>query len=638
MQTKTATLTLFIFLFSALAGFAQQTPCVKIESILVAACTSPGSPEGSNEMMRFRIGDTDLNTANMFITWGSGQYGWSGVVQNQNTANIVAAFNNTIQSCGFIKEPTNGVLPANSQVIIITGTATSTTANSFAALSDTIYMIFHNATNPGGHFLNYNTNPGAGNAQTTTISFSNIPGCSSTATYLRSDLININGVTPTGNSTPEEPGATVLFDENMNPTYINNGCIASIDFISANWNSPGILCQTADPINLNTLVTGTPGGFWTGQGVTSSGTFNPAGLSGQIAITYNVLNEACGDTTTQTNIINVIEFPSADFNLPETICENGQPLNLADLVTGTTGGTFSGPSIFQSTFNPAGNNGPVEITYTVGSGDCQSSNTQTIEVIVLPTPELSSTEGNYCPGDEVQAVEITNAGNASGVWFGTPDLQVPIAQGNSFTPAGTQNEDYYVILSLAGCTSEPTTYFYNFYPIETIISADLPDEIEAPFNLEAFNESSNAASCQWFLNGEPIQDVTGNALSLLLEQTGDYVLKLVCQNDKECIDQDSITFTIIDKTVLLEIPNVFTPNGDNVNDLFSFNAQGIKQMAGRIFNRWGKIVYEWEGLQAYWDGKINEKEAPAGTYFYVVDTTDIFDESKQTKGTVTLVR
>jgi gliding motility-associated-like protein len=88
----------------------------------------------------------------------------------------------------------------------------------------------------------------------------------------------------------------------------------------------------------------------------------------------------------------------------------------------------------------------------------------------------------------------------------------------------------------------------------------------------------------------------------------------------------------------LEIPNVFTPNGDNVNDLFSFNAQGIKQMAGRIFNRWGKIVYEWEGLQAYWDGKINEKEAPAGTYFYVVDTTDIFDESKQTKGTVTLVR
>ncbi|MFN4123092.1 MAG: gliding motility-associated C-terminal domain-containing protein [Flavobacteriales bacterium] len=634
MQTKTATLTLFIFLLSALVGFAQQNPCVKIESILVAACTSTGSPEGSNEMMRFRIGDTDLNTANMFITWGSGQYGWSGVVQNQNTANIVAAFNNTIQSCGFIKEPVNGLLPANSQVIIITGTSTSTTANSFAALSDTIYMIFHNATNQGGHFLNFSTNPPVNGTiqQTTTISFNNIPGCTSSATYFRDQLIMQNGMI--GN----EPGSTVLFDANMNPTYINNGCIASIDFISASWNSPGVLCQTADPIDLNTLVTGTPSGFWTGQGVSSAGIFSPAGLSGQIAITYNVLNEACGDTTTQTNIINVIEFPSADFNLPETICEDGQPLNLADLVTGTSGGTFTGPSIFQSTFNPAGNNGTVQITYTVGSGDCQTSSTQTIDVIVLPTPILSATEGNYCPGDEVQAVEITNAGNASGVWFGTPDLQVPIAQGNSFTPAGTQNDDFYVILSLAGCNSEPTTYIYNYYPIETILTADLPDEIEAPFNLEAFNESVNAASCQWFLNGEPIQDVNGNALSLLLEQTGDYVLKLVCQNDKECTDQDSITFTIIDKTVVLEIPNVFTPNGDNVNDLFTFNAQGIKQLAGRIFNRWGKIVYEWEGLQAYWDGKINDKEAPAGAYFYVVDTTDIFDVNKQIKGTVTLVR
>jgi hypothetical protein len=184
---------------------------VKIESILAAACTTPSSPEGSNEMMRFRLGDTPLNTSNMHIVWASGQYGYTGVIQNQNTANIVAAFNNSIQSCGFIKQPVNGVLPANSQVIIITGTNTSTTANSFAALSDTIYMIFQNAANPGGHFLNYSTNPPAiGNIQqTTTLSFNNISGCSSTATYMRNQLTMQNGLP--GN----QPGSTVLFDDDM---------------------------------------------------------------------------------------------------------------------------------------------------------------------------------------------------------------------------------------------------------------------------------------------------------------------------------------------------------------------------------------------------------------------------------------
>lgn len=633
LRIKLSLLLIALILFSE-SIIAQQNPCVKIESILVAACTSTGSPEGSNEMMRFSVGDQDLNTADMFITWGSGQYGWSGLAQNQNTANIVAAFNNTIQSCGFILEPTNGVLPANSQVIIITGTSTSTTANSFAALSDTIYMLFHNATNPGGHFLNYTAPPppfGQTLDQPTTISFSSFPGCTNTATYFRDQLIMQNGMI--GN----EPGSTVLFDANMNPTYINNGCIASINILSPSWNSPGTVCETDPGLNLNTFITGTPGGFWTGQGIADS-IFNPSGLAGAIEITYNVVNEACADTLSNTQIINVIQNPDASFSLPDTICNYDSPLQLNNFVTGDAGGTFSGTGVFQNSFNPAGINGPIEIIYNVGSGNCQATSTQSIEVIALPLPELSSTEGNYCPGEETEIIEILNAGDATGVWYGTPGLDIPIAQGNTFAPSGTSNNNYFVTLNLSGCVSEPASYAYNYFPLETIIEADVDDPAEAPYTLNAFNQSTDAVSCQWFLDDEPIEDVVGFSLSLLFETEGQFVLKLVCENEIGCTDVDSIIINVIDKTVLLNIPNVFTPNGDNVNDLFTFDVKGITQMSGRIFNRWGKIVYEWEGLEAYWDGKINDQDAPSGTYFFVVDTTDIFDETKQSKGTVTLVR
>jgi gliding motility-associated-like protein len=615
-----------LFLISLSSIIAQ--PCVKIESILVAACTSPGSLEGSNEMMRFKVGDTALNTVNMNIVWGSGQYAYFGVIQNASTANIVAQLNSTIQSCGYLKEPVNGVLPPNSQVLIITGTNTSTTANSFAQLSDTLWILFQNSAQSGGHFLNF-VETGI-LAQTTTISFLNIPNCSSTATYFRNQLLMINGMV--GN----EPGATVNFDENMNPTYINNGCIASIGGVSAEWNAPGNICALEEPINLDNLITGTPGGFWTGDGVTGN-IFNPAGLSGFANVTYNVVNEACNDTLTNTQVIIISPETDASFTLPENICNYDSPINLINTITGSTGGVFSGSSISFGTFNPTSLSGPYQITYTVGEGLCQSVLTQTINVIVLPDPQLSSNSGDYCPDEELETIEVLNAGTFTALWYDDEALTNEINEGATYTPNTTENINIYVTLNQAGCVSETAVYNLVIHPIETIIEADV-DTALAPFDLVAFNESTNAETCQWYLDGVAIDTISGLVFAVTLEEPGEYVLKLVCENEQGCKDSTEKTIVVFTDKVELVIPNVFTPNGDNVNDIFTFQVSGIKTMAGKIFNRWGQLVYEWDGLQAFWDGTVNDKDAPAGVYYYIVETVDIFDEAKDNKGTVTLIR
>jgi len=81
------------------------------------------------------------------------------------------------------------------------------------------------------------------------------------------------------------------------------------------------------------------------------------------------------------------------------------------------------------------------------------------------------------------------------------------------------------------------------------------------------------------------------------------------------------------------IPNIFTPNGDGINDLFE--VQGIKNdFYLLIFNRWGMKIFESDGN--WWNGKATgENESPEGTYFYVLN---IPGRPGIYRGTVTLLR
>lgn len=71
------------------------------------------------------------------------------------------------------------------------------------------------------------------------------------------------------------------------------------------------------------------------------------------------------------------------------------------------------------------------------------------------------------------------------------------------------------------------------------------------------------------------------------------------------------------------LPNVFTPNNDNKNDLFkSYNPGNyVKQVDMKIFNRWGKLVYKTTDANINWDGKEmnNKKTVSSGVYYYVCD-------------------
>ena len=88
---------------------------------------------------------------------------------------------------------------------------------------------------------------------------------------------------------------------------------------------------------------------------------------------------------------------------------------------------------------------------------------------------------------------------------------------------------------------------------------------------------------------------------------------------------------------LLEFPNVFTPNGDGINDLFEpIVESGIKSMHLLIIDRWGLTVFESDELNPAWDGKINGEKASEGVYFWVADYTDNTGKYQQAQGDIAI--
>lgn len=119
--------------------------------------------------------------------------------------------------------------------------------------------------------------------------------------------------------------------------------------------------------------------------------------------------------------------------------------------------------------------------------------------------------------------------------------------------------------------------------------------------------------------------------------SGSYTVTLIA-TDGPCSDTATIVITVEDG-LTLEIPNVFTPNGDITNDVFTIKSTGVKEITLQIFNRWGQKLYEFTGSKASWDGLTpSGAKAPEGTYFYFVIATGFDNKEIKQNGTVNLFR
>ena len=145
----------------------------------------------------------------------------------------------------------------------------------------------------------------------------------------------------------------------------------------------------------------------------------------------------------------------------------------------------------------------------------------------------------------------------------------------------------------------------------------------------------------WRVDGAVVG--TGDTLPVVIDEVGLHTIELESR-DKAC-DSSVFASTIIeiyDPFSPMQMPNIFTPNGDGVNDFFGptgVNLQDIfTSFSMKIYNRWGQEVYSTSQPENLWDGRFEGQQVTTGVYYYLVSYTNRCQQTFQLKGFTHLER
>jgi len=116
---------------------------------------------------------------------------------------------------------------------------------------------------------------------------------------------------------------------------------------------------------------------------------------------------------------------------------------------------------------------------------------------------------------------------------------------------------------------------------------------------------------------------------------GTYTVKLSTEN-AWCSHRDSVVVKVSESAIYA--PNVFTPNGDGVNDEFRVAYRSIVEFRATIYNRSGSRIFEWTDPQKGWDGTFKGRALPEGPYFFVIRAVGSDGLDYMLKGDINLLR
>lgn len=172
------------------------------------------------------------------------------------------------------------------------------------------------------------------------------------------------------------------------------------------------------------------------------------------------------------------------------------------------------------------------------------------------------------------------------------------------------------------------------------ISGYAPLTVNFRNNSRSTLDTSKISSIWSFGNGNTANTKYAGALpSTVYSLPGTYTVSLFV-NKGSCIESTTKVITV-DFPSQLTVPNIFTPNGDNINDVFYFKSVNLTYISITISDRWGHRVYELttDKGNVLWDGKNQYgNDASDGVYFYTLKAIGKDGNEFAKKGTITLLR
>lgn len=152
-------------------------------------------------------------------------------------------------------------------------------------------------------------------------------------------------------------------------------------------------------------------------------------------------------------------------------------------------------------------------------------------------------------------------------------------------------------------------------------------------SMQLGSPAAEGGSYLWYSGGMLVDSTAQLTVSPGVTTT--YLLQVT--DPRKTVHEDRCTIAVQECDIPLVVPNVFTPNGDGINDRFVIENPMQAALEVVIFNRWGSIVCTLDESTA-WDGMVNGRPAGEGTYFYTVTATLPPYRRTVVSGSVSLLR
>lgn len=555
--------------------------CSDIDTILVNVSSS----------IPFSLGQDTALCAGQFLTLnaGSGQsFAWS---TGATSSSITVSTTNT-----YAVTVTFGVGCQSADTIDVTVNANPTVNLG----NDTLYCANLGLTLDAGPGLSYDWNTGP-TTQTLTITqggtysvtVTNPAGCSAV-----DSILVTTGLVPQVNLGPDQqlcPGQSLTLDAgNQATTYL--------------WSTAA---------TTQTITVATPGTYWA------------------------VVTTHCG---TDSSAMTLSYYPVAavEAGPDDTLCA-GDTLSLlgASATQGTLqwtsgpGGSLSSSSSLHPLFTADSSaSGPVQ--FVLALTDSCGVHTDTLTLTILPRLTVSFTHpDSVCYNTPIQ---ISYSGNPDSVlWMGAGTFSDSSGNPVVYSPAPGETGEITIGLTAYGqCGAEvfTTSYFTQDRLIANF--GWTPGEIYPGTHVQFSNGSFPLGLPVHWHFGDSFYSVESDPMHRYYT-SGTYPVELIVYGLDGCNDTLVIPLNVLPTDTIF--PNVFSPNGDGINDVFNYRVPPTETFSLGIWDRWGRQYFYTQNPEEKWDGRTaGGSDCPDGVYFYVIKMKLLAGTVLNHNGWVTLVR
>ena len=382
-----------------------------------------------------------------------------------------------------------------------------------------------------------------------------------------------------------------------------------------------------------------------GNGIVDSLNFNPEiqyAQPGVYTVSLYIYDSLCPASDTSFATITVLPDITVS-GLDSLVLCIGNGINITANSDGTaTDFLWSSNIDFSDVLNPSGSSTITVVstgTYYVQLGNTECSLMDSVFVEFVDPEIALAAQDSICLYDfsDVSVENLSPGVSFTYEWEPESIIISNNADAIQVQPLTSQYV-YVTATSSENCVTEDSV-FINVTDIDSslVIASASAYAVPQGSTVTLYGSPSGLQSYQWSPD-TGLNSPTNQQTDAFVEQSIIYTLSV---SDGICTKEDTVeikVYEIVCEDPFVFVPNAFSPNGDNYNDVLYVRGLYIEKMVFRVFNRWGEMVFESTDSSVGWDGIFRNQLLQPDVYDFYLDVTCVGGLNSIVKGNVTLIR